>query len=241
MMIKNVGGLPLATNVCNQMLREVERTESWSMAHVLMNPRAESLLHHHKKMHEVYIITKGIGHLVIGEEIHEVVPGNVALIYPHVPHKLNNVGATSLEHLVLASPAFDPTDVFMNNDNVLVNTRPDRQSMPKVEECFDGAKIMAYEFPHLDFSLAFGWTMNDPERKKPRHCHLKTHEWIYIAEGKGKLEIGGALAMDIGDRDWIKIEPGQYHALRNPHVRDMTVVCLCSPRFNKSDVYFERK
>lgn len=34
----DVLSLPVVPNVCQQVLREVEKREKWSMAHVIMNP-----------------------------------------------------------------------------------------------------------------------------------------------------------------------------------------------------------
>src|SRR5271157_2840468 len=96
--------LLLATNICDQLLREVDHNPSWSVAHVLMNPRAWSLLHEHHEMEEVYVITRGAGHLICGDDIFTVQPGDAILIPRGVRHKLVNTGIVSLEHLVVAAP-----------------------------------------------------------------------------------------------------------------------------------------
>ncbi len=93
--ILHVPSMPLAANICDQMLREVTRNEDWTMAHVLMNPEARSLLHDHAKMAEVYAVTRGTGELVVGDVCHEVRAGSVVHIPAGVPHQFFNTGTTS--------------------------------------------------------------------------------------------------------------------------------------------------
>jgi|SRR3989344_344124 len=62
----NIRDLPTAVNICEQVLREVEKQPQWSMAHVVMNPLAASLLHDHETTTEIYVITKGYGELCLG-------------------------------------------------------------------------------------------------------------------------------------------------------------------------------
>ncbi len=61
MAILNVKTLPVAANVCGQVLREVEKQPAWSMAHVVMNPLASSLWHQHEKTAEIYVILRDYG------------------------------------------------------------------------------------------------------------------------------------------------------------------------------------
>ena len=110
----NVYELPITVNICDQMLREVARTPAWSIAHVLMNPKSHSRLHEHRMMREAYIITKGSGRLVRGDTNLLVQAGDVVCIQPLERHRLINTGVMSLEHFVLASPLFDPEDVYLD-------------------------------------------------------------------------------------------------------------------------------
>lgn len=232
----NVYELPLAFNVCDQMLRELERIPDWTMAHVLMNPKAWSLLHEHCVMKEAYIITRGSGHLIVGELTLQVQVGDAVWIPTHTRHKLINTGVGSLEHLVLAAPPFDPKDVYLDESWQDPILPPHPFNQPPVNECFDGAKIVAYEFDGI-VSVAFGWVINDPSRHKPAHYHKKTTEWIYVVEGEGFLELNGE-NHSIRAGDWICVEPGEYHALRNHKDQHMVVVCMCSPCFRMDDVHY---
>lgn len=232
----NIYELPLAFNVCDQMLRELERIPTWTMAHVLMNPKAWSLLHEHHIMQEAYIITRGSGQLIVGESIFSVQTGDTVWIPTHTHHKLVNTSVGSLEHLVLAAPPFDPKDVYVNEEWQDPNVTPVPFVQPLVSDCFDGAKIVAYEFDDI-VSVAFGWVINDPNRHKPAHYHKKTTEWIFVVEGEGFLELNGQ-NYAIRSGDWICVEPGELHALRNHRDQHMVVVCICNPCFSMDDVHY---
>lgn len=237
----NVKDLPIAVNVCEQVLREVEKEPNWSMAHVIMNPMATSLLHNHQHMTEIYVVTKGYGELGVGIPepngcYHQVTAGSVYEIPVGVPHMLRNKSSGHLEHLVFALPPFDPTDVHLLGEKRLAeDIRP--LSLPAVQECFDGAKIIPYAFPHLDLSIAFGWVTNDPARRKKPHYHKKVTEFIYVVEGEGFIELDRARKL-ARPGDWIMIEPESEHVLINESPEDMVVVCICSPAFQMEDVYY---
>jgi mannose-6-phosphate isomerase-like protein (cupin superfamily) len=239
----NVKNLPIAVNVCEQVLREVERQPKWSMAHVITNPMATSLLHNHQRMTEIYVITKGYGELGFGVPetdgcYHQVTAGSAYEIPVGVPHMLRNKSSGHLEHLVFALPPFDPADVnLLDGKRLAEDVRP--LSLPEVQECFDGAKILSYAFPRLDLSIAFGWVINDPARRKQPHYHKKITEFVFVVEGKGFIEIN-RVRQPIQSGDWIRIDPETEHALINESPEDMVVVCTCSPAFEMEDVHYRR-
>lgn len=242
-MIQNVRELPIAFNVCEQVLREVEKKPAWSMAHVIMNPLAESLPHKHEAMAEIYVIVRGFGELRLKSpgrsgSIREVAPGSAFEISAGVSHMLKNRGAGHLEHLAFALPPFDAQDVHLLNDPISCSKRI-LLSLPKVQDCFDGAKILPYAFPHLDMSIAFGWVINDPARRKQPHFHKKTMERIFVVEGRGSVQLNGTI-FPIEPGDWIRINPATEHALINESPEDLVVVCVCSPMFQMEDVHYCR-
>jgi len=210
------------------------------MAHVRMLPSASSLLHFHKHMTEIYVMTRGRGKLVLDNKHCEIQPSDIALVSPDTHHMLKNLNdelSPALEHLVFAVPPFNPTDV-----HVVVGKKPRRLfynvlPAPNIEDAFDGAKIMPYHFPHIDLSFAYGWVYNDQERRNPPHYHKKTREWIYVVSGRGMVELNG-VTWPIRERDWVEIVPGEEHAFRNQQAAPLTIVCVCSPRFDPSDVYY---
>lgn len=239
----NVKDFPIAMNVCEQVLREIEVQPTWSMAHVVMNPLSKSLLHYHKDMTEIYVITKGFGELGVGHPEHfgffnQVTAGSTFLIPAGFPHMLRNKGSGHLEHLVFALPPFDPNDV-----HVIPETRLDELvqtlSLPEIQDCFDGAKILPYAFHHLNLSIAFGWISNDPSRRKQPHYHKKTKEFVFVVDGKGFIEID-RVRQPIKPGDWIQIDPETEHSLINESPEDMVVVCTCSPAFQMEDVHYRR-
>lgn len=242
-MIQNVKDLPIAVNVCEQVLREAEKQPAWSMAHVIMNPMAESLLHSHKATSEIYVITKGYGEIELGipgvsGACYPVVAGSVREIPAGTIHMLKNRSAGHLEHLVFAFPPFDSGDVhLLQEKHVAVRARS--LFLPEVQDCFDGARILPYAFPRLDISIAFGWVINDPGRCKSPHYHKKITEWVFVVEGEGSVQLNGQ-TLPIEPGDWIPIGPGTEHALLNEAPEDLVVVCVCYPMFQAEDVHFRR-
>lgn len=238
MEMQNVYALPLAANVCEQLLREVDRLPTWSVVHVLMNPRAWSLYHAHPRTDEVYVITRGSGDLVCDGQPVRVQAGDVIHIPAGTEHMLTNAGMASLEHLVLASPPFDPTDLHVVSEKrQFADAHPWVPRQREPEEAFDGARILSHRFGGFP-SIAFGWVTADPERRKAPHHHLGTTEWVYVVEGRGTVEVNGA-AHPVGVADWIRIDPGERHALRTESEQHMVVVCLCSPQFDMADVHYD--
>ncbi len=71
------------------------------LAHALVAP-GKKLIGHIDPMEEIYIIQKGNGFIQVGEEIHEVKPGDAI----HIPigdfHELTNTGEEELVLLVVA-------------------------------------------------------------------------------------------------------------------------------------------
>lgn len=243
----NVQDLPVAVNVCEQVLREVEKQSEWSMAHVIMNPFASSLLHDHQKMTELYVITKGYG--VLGtwntEEYgsgtyRQVVAGSVHEIRAHTAHLLYNKSAGHLEHLVFTVPSFLSADVHLLERKRYFAVQMQALQLPEVQDCFDGAKILSYAFPHLDLSIAFGWVITDPTRWKQPHYHGKITECIYVVSGEGFIDIN-RIRQPIRSGDWIRIDPGTEHGLFNESPEDLVICACCYPMFSMEDVYQRRR
>lgn len=237
----NVKNLSTTENVCAQILREVERQPNWSMAHVIMNPLSQSLLHQHRQMTEIYVITKGYGELGIGHSLsdlvyYQVTAGNVVEIPPQRIHILKNKSSTHLEHLVFALPPFSPADVqLIDQEPIVAEMRS--LPLPVVEDCFDGAKILSYNFPHLNLSIAFGWVPSDPTRHKQPHYHQKIIEFAYVVDGQGFIKIN-QIPHPIRPSDWLCIHPETKHGFLNEATEDLVVVCICSPAFQMEDVHY---
>ncbi|NQT22796.1 MAG: cupin domain-containing protein [Candidatus Omnitrophica bacterium] len=103
--------LPEVPNICNQILREVWKSEDVSVAYVEMPPGNISLLHQHSTFTELYYILDGKGTMWVGDEEFLVDEDTLVGVKPGVSHKLENTGGSILRHLVVSSPAFNPDDV----------------------------------------------------------------------------------------------------------------------------------
>ncbi len=108
--------LPEVPNICNQILREVWKSENISIAYVEMAPKNISLLHKHQTFTELYYILGGRGILYVGNEKFAVKKDTLVEIKPDIAHKLKNTGKSILKHLVISTPAFNPNDVILINE-----------------------------------------------------------------------------------------------------------------------------
>ena len=87
-----------------------QKTENHSVAHVVIPSRKESRLHRHPKPEESYYILKGHARITIGEEKAEITTGQIVLIPPTKPHKIENIGDVDLEFLAICVPAWEPNN-----------------------------------------------------------------------------------------------------------------------------------
>ena len=196
MYIVNVNNISIAGNVCGQILREVEKQPGWSMAHVIMNPMAESRMHFHATIDEIYLVTKGYGMLYLGEprmgyNCHCVSAGSVFFIKKGKAHMLKNISACYLEHLAFAFPPFEPADIHLLEAPFSL-FQGDSLELPPVQDCFDGAKIISYRWPELDFSVAFGWVRTEENLDRKPHLHRLITEYIYVIAGRGMIRTNRA-------------------------------------------------
>lgn len=233
----HIPGLPVAANVCQQELREVERQSAWSMAHVIMAPGATSLLHMHERMTEIYAIVRGYGYLTVGNLQYLVNPGAVVRIPPTVPHKLAAYEEASLEHLVFAFPPFDAADVHMVEDKAEYGRIQSALPSPMREASIEGGDVLAHCFADLDLSIAQGLVYNGSRAQKRPHYHKKLTEWIHVISGKGAVEVEG-YPHGVRQGDWMQVDPGEAHILRTEEGAPMQVMCICHPRFDLSDVHY---
>lgn len=71
---------------------------------------ADSRVHYHKRLTEIYYVLEGEGHMELDGERHAVQPGDAILIKPLCRHRA--VG--QLRVLNIPIPAFDPTDEWFD-------------------------------------------------------------------------------------------------------------------------------
>ena len=69
--------------------------------------------HHHVKTEEIYYILEGGGRLQVGDDVHEVGPGDAIAIPPSVLHQITNTGERTLKFLCCCAPAYEHEDTVL--------------------------------------------------------------------------------------------------------------------------------
>jgi mannose-6-phosphate isomerase-like protein (cupin superfamily) len=73
-------------------------------------PGSQQPLHSHEESEQVYVIVRGRGTMLVGEESREVGAGDTILIPPGSLHAIRNDTATELVFASAASPPFEMPD-----------------------------------------------------------------------------------------------------------------------------------
>lgn len=60
---------------------------------------------------------------------------------------------------------------------------------------------------------------------------LSVAEWYLIKSGRGRMELGGGAAFDVGPGDSVAIPAGVAQRITNSGNTDLVFQCLCVPRF----------
>ncbi len=234
----DVYSLPLVPNVCEQDLREVICLLPLSVAHVTMKPGNVSLFHRHSKTAEIYFILEGDGMLYHGQDALEVSEGAYCVVDSNVPHKLWNTGQTPLEHLVIATPSFNPNDIKIDDNS------PGRmlQSVKKYKykgrqiAALDGALVDELmtedERERLDIAMALGSL--PPGRKAIPHLHKNSNEIYYVISGHGNIRLGKQ-KYDVKKGSVAHISKGGTHALENPTDEELKILCISTPAYTPDD------
>lgn len=227
--------LLIAANVCNQELREVIKRPSYSLAHVSMAGGNISLFHSHEKMTEVYFMIEGEGVLYVDSHAIHVQAGDCIEINPKQGHKLKNAGKKTLEHLVIATPPFNPEDVHLLKDSNSYNIRHlsrNRKSFAALDGAIVEELNTEKEREQLGISLALGTLSGG---RTARHHHHKVSEEIYyVLSGSGKIYLNGGKT-GINKGTFVFIPPGVVHALENPSEEELKILCIASPPYKEDD------
>jgi mannose-6-phosphate isomerase-like protein (cupin superfamily) len=72
---------------------------------------SEQSLHAHPDSEQVYVIVRGRGEMIVGDERETVGPGTMILIPPGTDHAIRNPGDEMLLYVSATSPPFEPDDV----------------------------------------------------------------------------------------------------------------------------------
>jgi len=69
-----------------------------------------------------------------------------------------------------------------------------------------------------------------------RHYHRMSEEFYFILEGRGRMEIDGAVR-GVGQGDAILIPAGAWHTISAGET--LRFLCCCAPPYSHEDTYFE--
>ncbi|MBN2579426.1 MAG: cupin domain-containing protein [Pirellulales bacterium] len=85
-----------------------------SLAEARLPPDGSTTPHRHERTEEIYYILQGTGQMQVGEEIHQVVPGDAVAIPPGARHQITNTGNEILKFLCCCAPAYEHDDTLLD-------------------------------------------------------------------------------------------------------------------------------
>lgn len=91
---------------------QTSESMNMSLANIIINPGNESILHHHKKMEEIYYILDGFGEMIINDRTFKVRKGHAILIPIGARHQIINKSTEDLRFISVDSPPYNETDVY---------------------------------------------------------------------------------------------------------------------------------
>lgn len=81
-----------------------------SVARARVEPGRTTRWHRLDAITERYVMLEGRGRAEVGDEIVEVIPGDVVIIPPGQPQRIANTGDTDLVFLAVCTPRFEPSN-----------------------------------------------------------------------------------------------------------------------------------
>src|SRR5581483_2553370 len=75
-------------------LRRALGVESFGINQLTLQPKQRGRIHRHREQEEIYVVLAGTLTLVVEEEEHELVPGDLARVPPELRRQLVNRGET---------------------------------------------------------------------------------------------------------------------------------------------------
>lgn len=88
-----------------------------SFAEAIIEVGAKTTLHRHQRTEEIYHFLAGTAHMVLGDEVFVVKPGDTVCILPGTPHALWNSGGEPLRLLCACSPAYSHEDTELMSED----------------------------------------------------------------------------------------------------------------------------
>jgi mannose-6-phosphate isomerase-like protein (cupin superfamily) len=84
-----------------------------SLAEATVPPGAETEEHFHRTSEEIYLFTRGMGRMRLGDQEGDVRAGDCVVITPGTPHKLTNPGPEPLVLWCCCAPAYSHEDTVL--------------------------------------------------------------------------------------------------------------------------------
>ena len=84
-----------------------------SLAEARIPVGGATMEHYHPRAEEIYYITHGTGRMKLGQEEHDVRPGDAIAIPPGQAHKLWNIGDEPLRLLCCCAPGYEHDDTVL--------------------------------------------------------------------------------------------------------------------------------
>lgn len=94
---------------CGWSQRIITKGDGAPVSLHVVSIEADSHIHYHKVMTEIYYVVKGSGSMYLDGVIHPISEGSTVLIPPGVKHRA--IG--DLEIINVVSPPFDPADEYI--------------------------------------------------------------------------------------------------------------------------------
>ena len=99
--IRELAGVPTG-NAVNQ-----------SLAEATVPPGGQTIEHFHRTSEEIYLFTRGLGRMRLGDEEAAVRAGDAVVIPPGTRHKLYNTGPEPLVLLCCCAPPYSDEDTVL--------------------------------------------------------------------------------------------------------------------------------
>jgi len=116
--IQNINRVPAFTTKDGSEIRELlahrnSAIRRQSLAEARLGPGKQTTPHYHPVTEEIYYILAGRGRMQIGDEVHEVGPGDAIAIPPGCIHTIVNIGDQTLKFLCCCAPGYEHADTML--------------------------------------------------------------------------------------------------------------------------------
>ncbi len=176
--VKYLKEIPIVKGTCGetQVLSTEEDFKQGNVSIVMIESSTSP--HFHKETTEFYVIEKGSGRLIIGEETYEIKNGMIAIIPPNIAHYI--IPREVIKVLVFSVPCWRQDDLFelLEDGNMAVDYSPFKEKFELIDEILLRAGLYFTEnmsreerekidFERQEFVLQVGYNkMSFPELRE---------------------------------------------------------------------------